>query len=433
MTLRQKLEVKASEQRAKLNELSHSDTELSTEQRAELDKVSKEYQDTEARLRAVILTEGAEEGAAGAGDGTEQRAAGGDEQRAAGGADDAETRQLNELADKVELRRYLAFAASDKQPDGAERELVQALGLEGAGAGVVVPWQALDPGLDEEHRQDVATVAPAEVTRTQAAIVGRVFARSSAAWCGVMMPAVGVGQREFPVVTAGTTATTEAKAAAVDAAAATFTVKAATPRRLTARYLFSIEDLAVFSGMEEALRMDLGGTMSEELDKALLVGDGTSPNVAGLFDTDSGIAAPSAAAAEATVDTYIGAVTDQVDGRYANTGSTVRLLTGAPTYRHMAGKFITGTDTSALRHVESISAGVRVSAHVPGVVAKKQELLAVRGGGYAVAPMWPAVSMIRDPYSAAAKGQISLTVVILYGFVVARADGFKRVSIQVEA
>ena len=427
MTLRQKLEVKASEQRAALNELSNSDEEMSTERRAKLDKLSKEYQDTEARLRAVILTEGADEGA-------EQGAdEGADEERAADAEQDAEQRELNELSDKVELRRYLSFAATDKQPDGAERELIQALGLEGAGAGVVVPWQALDPGVDEEHRADVATVAPAEVTRTQAAIVGRVFARSAAAWCGVMMPAVGVGQREFPVVTAGTTATTEAKAAAVDAAAATFTVKAATPRRLTARYLFSIEDLAVFAGMEEALRADLGGTMSEELDKALLVGDGTSPNVAGLFDTDSGIAAPTAATAEATVQTYIGAVTDQVDGRYANTGMTVRLLTGAPTYRHMASKFITGTDTSALRHIETISAGVRVSAHVPAVAAKKQELLSVRAGGYAVAPMWPAVSMIRDPYSAAAKGQISLTVVILYGFVVARADGFVRVSVQVEA
>ena len=424
MTNRQKLEVRASEIRERLNELSNKE-DPKDEERQEIDRLTAEYSNVEARRRAAIVAEGAGEGAGEGAEGAEAGAAEGAES-----TDDSEARELNELIDKVELRRYMHAAAQDQDPRGAEAELVDALNLRNVQAGVVVPWVALDTGVEE--RQDARTDAPATVDRTMEAILGRVFARTSAAWCGVRMPGVGVGERDYPVLTAGTTAETKAKGAAQDASAATFTVTSIGPRRLTARYLFAIEDLAVFSGMEEALRADLGGTMGEELDKAILVGDGTSPNVAGFFDDDA-LAAPAAAASEATNATYVNAITDRVDGRYAVDASTVRMLVGSKTYGHMASKWLASTDTSALAQVRGMSGGVRVSAHVPAVTSKKQNALLIRGGGSAVAPMWPALSMIRDPYSGAAKGEISLTVVALYGFKIVRDAGFARVEFQVEA
>ena len=420
MTNRQKLEVRASEIRERLNELSNLD-ELKEEHRAEIDRLSTEYRGVEAKLRASILGEGA------AGDGAADEGAADEGAADEGAGEDAEAVELRQLQDRVELRRYMAAAAQDVDPGGAEKELVDALGLTNAGAGVVVPWVA----LDVEERQDVATTAPATVNRSMESILGRVFARTSAAWAGVRMPGVGVGERDYPVLTTGTTATTEAKGATVDAGAATFTVVSIGPRRLTARYLFAVEDLAVFSGMEEALRADLGGTMGEELDKALLTGDGTSPNVAGFFDNDA-LSAPTAAASETDNAGYVNAITDRVDGRYAVDASTVRMLVGSKTYGHMASKWLASTDTSALSQVRAMSGGVRVSAHVPAVAAKKQEALLIRGGGSAVAPMWPVLSMIRDPYSGAAKGEISLTVVALYGFKIVRAAGYARHQFQVQ-
>ena len=416
MTESQKLELRASQIRQKLNGFSGKET--TEAEQAEIRKLSNEYNDVEARRAAAMVAE----------DEPEKR-------EETEPTEDREAREIRELSGKVELRNYLQATALETKLQGAEAELTAALKLEGPGT--VVPWAAFDPGEQRtEDRQDVATVAPAQHTTTQEAIVGRVFANTATAYLGIRMPSVGVGERTYPVLTAGTTAETLAKAAEVDAAAATFSVKSVEPRRLTARYLFSVEDLAIFAGMEEALRADLNGTMGDQLDLAILQGNGTSPNVAGVFDTDSGIAAPATTTAETSVTGYIDALTGMVDGVYASESSEVKLLVGPETYRHMAKQFISGTDTSALQHVRAIGGGVRVSAHTPDKTGKRQEMMGVVGSmnaGIAIAPTWPVVSMIRDPYTAAAKGQIAITVIMLYGFVIVRTDGFKRINAQIEA
>ena len=172
--------------------------------------------------------------------------------------------------------------------------------------------------------------------------------------------------------------------------------------------------------------------MSDQLDVQILSGDGTSPNLGGLFD-DDGLAAPSEPGSEADVNAYIDLATGQVDGINAYSTSDVRFLIGPATLKHAAKKFITGTDTTAYDKLRSLSGGVRVSARVPAVNAKKQELLATRMNGVAVAPMWPALTLVRDIYSGAAKGEVALTAIALYGFKVVRANGYTRLKIQVEA
>ena len=439
----QRVQLRVSEVRQRLNEIGGKESP-SKEELEESGKLEAEYKTLEMRFRALVI--GSDVGndhakklkaGARAGD-TENRGA---EAEAA----DKKDSDLAKLQGRIELRNYLQAAMDSKELQGAEKEYNDERGLIGTG-GVQVPWEALaPPELRAEQRRGVEERVDAVTsvsgtanlpTENMAPILGRVFQRSVAAFLGVRMPAVGVGQRNYPVMSTGVTAGMKAAGAAVDADAATYTVTVIDPSRLTARYVFRVEDLAVVAGLEASLREDLRMAMSDQLDEQLLTGNGTAPNLGGLFD-DDGLAAPADASAEADVNGYIDLVTGQVDGINAYSTRDVRFLIGPQTLKHAATKFISGTDTSAYDKLMSLSGGVRVSARVPApakVSSKdQQELLATRMNGVAVAPMWPALSLVRDIYSGAAKGEVALTAIALYGFKVVRANGYTRLKIQLQA
>ena len=452
MTEVQKVQLRQSEVRERLNALGAVESP-SDEQVAELRKLSGEYQTLEVRFRALIQGAAGGDDDKGKGDGkgdgadkskaTEARQRG-DEARRAGGdhsldrnGETAEERALRRLQGRVELRAYLQAAMDGKPLEGAEQEFNKALGVGESGGAVQVPWEALlPPGWEPRHEQraDAATVPTSDMhTENMQPILARIFQRTAAAFLGVTMPMAAIGERRYPVMTGGTTASMQAAGGEVDAGAATYTVTAIEPTRLTARYLFRVEDLAMVSGLEASLRRDLRDVMGDELDRQLLTGNGTAPNLAGVFDTDSGLAAPAEPTAEASVETYIDTITNQVDGTNAYSTGDVRLLIGTDTLKHAARKFITGTDTSALTYINRMSGGYRVSARVPALAAKKQEGMAIRMNGVAVAPVWPTLSLIRDVYSGAAKGEVALTAIALYGFKIVRTNGWVRIKLQVQA
>lgn len=436
MTNLQRVHLRISEVRSRLNELGGKDN-LSNEETAEVSTLSKEYQGLEVRFQALTVGAGDEGADKGADKDTDKDT---DE-----GADEGDTkaRDLAKLQKRIELRSYLQAAMDGTPLAGAEKEFNDELGIDGGT--LQVPWAALAPVEERrrravEERADTATSVSGTAnlpTENIDPILGRVFERSIAASLGIRMPAVGVGQRNYPVMTAGVTAEMIAAGGEVDADAATYTVTVINPTRLTARYLFRVEDLAVVAGLESSLREDLRMAMSDELDKQIITGNGTAPNLAGLFDADSGLADPAAPTAETDVNGYINLVTGQVDGINAYMTQDVRLLIGPDTLRHAATKFLASTDTSAYDMLMRLSGGVRVSARVPAtktVASKKhQELLATRMNGVAVAPMWPTLSLVRDIYSGARKGEVALTAIALYGFKIVRANGFARLQVRLEA
>ena len=445
MTEIQKVQLRQSEVRERLNNLGAFEAPTD-EQQQEMRKLSGEYQTLEVRYRALLHGSAADDkgGDKAKGDDKGGDKAKGDQQgveQRDGDKQDAEERALRRLQGRVELRAYLQAAMDGASLSGAEAEFNKALGI-GDGAGAVqVPWEALlppgwHPGQERrmEQRQDVATVPAADMhTENMQPILARIFQRTVAAFLGVTMPMASVGERRYPVMTGGTSASMQAAGGEVDAGAASYTVTTIEPTRLTARYLFRVEDLAMVSGLEASLRGDLRAVMGDELDRQILTGNGTAPNLAGVFDDDSGLAAPAEPSNEATVDDYIDVITSQVDGTNAYQTGDVRLLIGTNTLRHAAKKFISGTDTSALEYVRRLSGGYRTSARVPALAAKKQEGMAIRMNGVAVAPVWPTLSLIRDVYSGAAKGEVALTAIALYGFEIVRTNGWSRFKLQVEA
>jgi len=397
----QKIQVRMSEVRQRLNELAGDEKADG----AEVDALAAELGTLETRYRAATVAEAHEAEKA------EHEA------EKAKGAEAPETRELAELRGRVELRDYLLETAKGRPAEGAAQEYRQAIMGEHAREGVI-PWETLLP-VEPEERADAATTAPTTIQGNQRGIIARVFARSAAAFLGVAMPRVPVGASLFPVMTAGATATMAEAGAAKDAEAATFKVETLEAIRLTARYLFRVEDLAKLRGMEDALRADLRAAMSDAMDAQVLAGDGTAPNVAGFLNA---LTAPEDPAAVATFASILAAQVAGVDGKHAHGLGDVRMLVGPATYKLAAGKFNAAGDVASTDYLAQHSGGVRTSANVPAPASNVQGAItySTGGAGSAIAPVWEGLELIRDPYTNAASGEIAVTAIALWAFKIVR-------------
>ena len=342
----------------------------------------------------------------------------------------AEGREVRKLIEKVELRDYLSEAASGKDCVGVAHELRGAIFGDDAATGMV-PWESLLPRQQVEKRVDAATVGPTDVGVTQDNILGRVFAQSATAFLGVDLVSAPVGERAFPVLSSGATASQQAVSAAKDAEAATFSVSTLSPELLAARYLVRIQDLARLGGMEESLRGDLRGTLSEQMDKQVLTGDGTSPNVSGfLTEIDAPTVVPSDVA---DFQAFLAGAASAVDGKYATNLLGVRMLVGVVSWTLASSVSSSSGDISIADYLSARSGGLRVSANMPAPKAgnKVQSAMAFKmsGSGSSVAPTW-GLNITRDPYSGAKKGEVGLTAHMLWNFALLRADSYKRLAFK---
>ena len=410
-----KIELRLSEVRSRLNEISGLEGDaLTDEVRAESGTLQSEYADLETRHRAAIVADP-------------------DGQPTQNG--DSEARERRELVERVELREYLGEAATGREATGAARELRSAVFGEQSRPGLV-PWELLDPG--PEVRADASTSAPADVGASQDTILGRVFAATIGAYLGVEMPMVPAGEANFPVLSAGVTPTIVAKGTVKDAESATITGTTLEPRRLQARYLFSIEDATRLRGMEEALRADLAGALGSAMDAQILNGNGTAPNVNGFLNE---IPAPAIPTVLVDAATFVATIAAAVDGRYSRNLMGVRALVGSASYQLAASAVAANGQIYVADYLIQRSGGFVVSDHIAGppasgTLAKIQESILYRaafGMGSAVCPIWNGFELIRDPYTAASKGQVSVTAIALWNFKVLREAAYLRARFKVVA
>ena len=117
-----------------------------------------------------------------------------------------------------------------------------------------------------------ATTAPSDSDVVVSSILGRVFAGGAGAFLGVSYPSVPVGASNYPVLSSGVVPANAEGSAAANQTAATLTANVLDPTRLTAEYLIRYEDLNKFRMMEEALRADLQGAMTEAADAQIIAG-----------------------------------------------------------------------------------------------------------------------------------------------------------------
>ena len=409
----QKLAIRSSEIRTRLNEIAGMETDAVTDEiRNEADQLRGELGTVETQYRAALAGEAEAE-----------------ERAAAGFADDdPETRERRELRKKSKVGNYIVAAIEQRAAVGAEAEFNASLGI-GANR---FPLEMLAP-LEPEKRATSDTDT-ATMPRTW---LDRLFVDSTAAYLGITMESVPSGQASFPVTTAGADGAQRSREQVTADAAWTVGVTELKPKRHAARLIFTVEDAARIPGLEMALTRDLGMAVRESIDEAILKGEdvsGSDADIVGIETAASVTETEITQAQKITGPGVIDAFSDQVDGRHAYDFGDLNVVLGVGAWRLWADTIINSaadnmTTRQFLRDAglmyrmrDDIASGTVANAFA-GFLSKSRGL-----SGAGVAAMWDAADLIRDPYSSAAKGEVALTLNVLWDFGIVRATNFGRVK-----
>lgn len=326
--------------------------------------------------------------------------------------------------DRIECRHYLEAAALERPLKGLEAEVNEELGLESR----MMPWDALLSDKDRiELRQDVATVVDAAAKgKPRQAVVPRVFRRSDAAWCEIMMPTAPRGLPVYPVLTGGVSGSTAAEGAAVDSEAATFTGTMIEPTRTSAAYTLRAEQMAQFADLESVLRADLRMAMGKLLDDSIVSADATGANPGSIISHATG--APAAnPAAKATLADFDTVFADVIDGLYAYDRRGGKLLIGVETQKFLEVERHAEIATTFKSLLTAEGSMFRATSRVAAPAADVQKAYRfVPNELRAYAPIWEGLEFIRDPYTGAAKGETRLTAIMLFGFDITRGAVTER-------
>ena len=333
--------------------------------------------------------------------------------------EDSEARELRELCGRANVGDVYGALLEKRQTDGATAEAQAAHGC----APNQIPLAMLAAPIEVR----AVTPTPDATGATQAETVQPVFATGAGAFLGIDRPTVAMGQAVYPVLTSRpTVGGPHANSSDVADTTGAFDAALLPPKRIQAGFIYRRTDAMQFGGMDSALRMALNSGLQEKIDREAVAGaDGL------LTGTNLGNHNVSAVT---TFALYLSQfLYGRVDGRYAEMKSDIRVLMGATTYGHAGGVYQSSAYKSALAVLEQDSAGVRVSAHVPGAVSHKQNAV-VRLGlrRDAVQPVWGAVTIIVDEVTLSGKGEIEVTAVMQMNTKILRPGGFWKQQIQTQ-
>ena len=405
----QKLEIKSVEIRGRLSELAGLDS-LDELERTELKEKTTELRQVEEQRVASLEIETLE------GEQAEKR-----DVLAGDVVLDPEERERREVLGKARLGNAIQAVIDGKPLTGAESELRSAFGLSGDHE---IPHELFEP---REIR--AATGAPATGTQVnEQPTQPFIYKEGISGFLGIDMPQVAGGTASHPVLTTGTPAGMKAKGGAADETRAAFTVSTSTPKRVTGSFRVRVEDMAIFPQLEDSLRRDIPMSLSNAVEEQILNGDGSAPNITGLLQR---LTDPTPAGTKDLPGTYVKTVAGSLDGIHGYTLGDLRTLAGKATYQAMASGYFDATAVSVASYLDAHTGGVRMSDRIPDVASNVQPGI-IRLGMRpmcAVSVVWGGVTLIRDIYSGAGKGEIIVTALQLIGDVHVLRDGsFAEVS-----
>ena len=400
MTDKQRLELRQSELRGKLAELAAA--EATDETRSEINTLGSEYTGNEARLRAFTIS---------ADTPLETRS--------------NEDTQRQELHAKANVGQLMFDLLNGRATSGAMAEYQKEFGL--ADNEISIRMLSDTEHANPEHGLETRAVtgAPTNVGQMQQPIIDYVFPQSVAAYLGIDMPTVGVGEAVFPVLTSELTVGTPSENAAQAETTGAFSAEVLSPARLQASFFYSREDRARFANMDAALRENLSMGLADGLDKQIVSGTNGLLTATNLPNNNVTTAT--------TFDLYMSQLAyGRVDGRYASATGDIRLVMGSAAYAHAGATYRnTSVDRTVLDRLQEITGGVRVSAHVPDATSNRQNAL-IRLGMRRdmVAAVWENIAFIPDEITKAGAGQIVVTAVMLHAVKIVRTAGFYKQQIQ---
>ncbi len=421
------LRERQSKERQKMAELSLVES-LSDEQRAELDTIERSTPDLERQIRAatVALEEEGKEA----------------ETRAADNPD-AEQRERSALRSKASLTTFLTSRLAGQQVSGAEAELRSAAGITDG-----IPLELWDVPRETEQRADAVTGTPSTVGVNLDRIRPAVFANSIAPMIGIEMPRVMSGSYASATISTSLAAAAQAKGGEAMATVATFTVTAVKAKRISARLGIAVEDVANVgaTNFESTLRENVALVLSDALDNQVINGDGTAPNLAGVFQR---LTDPAATTAVADFDGFASAHASGIDGIWAARLKDVAIVCGPQTMALAARTFQSAAsykgEMSAAAYAARETGGLWTNKRMPdaatfesvddvqqGILFRKGRSMMGGAGAMrtAICPHWGMIS-IDDIFSGSASGERYFTAHVLVGDVVlVQVDAYEQVAFQ---
>ena len=351
-------------------------------------------------------------------------------------APDSEMRERIELRSKASLGNYLLARARGVLVSGAEAELASAAGVDG------IPLELWDNESDEKR---VVADPPGTVGVNLQNIVPAVFSSSIASRLGIDMPRSPSGSFASATITTSQTAAAKAKSADAVGAAGAMTVTTATAKRISARLELTIEDIAASgaANFEPALRQNLSLALSSELDNQAINGNGTAPNLSGIFKSLG--SAASATTAIAAFDDFAAVHAGGVDGLWANSLKDVRIVCGTEAYVLASKTFQSATnykgEMSAAAYAIANTGGLWTNSRMPSKTSHVEQALLYRMGQSmmprrvrtAVCPHWGVIN-IDDVYSGSARGERYFSMHVLLGnVIVVQTGAYSRIAYRVSS
>ena len=223
---------------------------------------------------------------------------------------------------------------------------------------------------------------------------------------------VGAGQVQVPRISTAPPADAVAKDGAAPATAAAVDLDPRSPKRLAGQFEVRVEDLAVYPELETVLGETIQGSIGDELDTEVFTGNGNGAHLSGLFKAAADVAA---AGDVETFATGVARFAALVDGTHAYGWGDLRAVIGSATFARYAALFQSNGDESLYDHLAMKLGALRVSNRVPAVAGSAQKGIVVLTGGATPVRVyvWSALEVVRDPYSGAGAGKVTLTATAL--------------------
>ena len=381
MTVLQQKLVRQSEIREAINRLLGNESRTE-EQDTELVTLTGDAQAIEPEIRAAIVAEP-------------------DPEEVMTPTGDPEVRERLALRSKTGLADFLSAAAGGREVSGAAAEYAASVGC------APLNRLPLDIFRDAQPETRAISVGPAIAGPVEPA-VPFVFQRSAAESIGIQMPTHGPGSVQIPRVTTAPPSDTLAKDAAAPVTAAVITLDTQSPKRISGSFEVRAEDLAVYPELEQVLMESIRGSLSNELDNEVF--NGVAAGLNGLFLQATDVSKAS------TLETYasgIGRFAALVDGKFAYSLADLRCVVGSTTYAKYMGLISDGVPLAD--YLESKLGSFRVSNRMPALLDKGQRGIVTLNGGPSPIRIyvWDALEIIRDPFSGAGTGKVTITATAL--------------------
>ena len=341
--------------------------------------------------------------------------------------DDGEGKEFRALESRAKLSPYLAAAMEGTAVAGAEAEFNAAMKI-GANQ---FPLRMLAPPEERAATDTDTTVRPLRW-------LDRLFAETAAMHIGVTFDSVAPGIASYPVTTAGAAAAQRKRAEAAADAAWTIGVSELKPKRNAVRAVFTTEDAARIPGLEDALTRDLRAALTEGVDRAIFIGDDggadTEADIVGLTTAANVNEQTLTQANKVKAEETLAAFLDLVDGKHASKLTDLKMATsvGANTLwgRTVANSAAENQTIAQFLMKSGMSWMTRGDIDTATGNGKFGAFIGRGRGlpGAGVAAMWAAGTLIRDPYSNAAKGEVAVTLNYLWDFALPRPSNFSRLK-----